>query len=312
MGAGVTGRGWKRLAAAVLVACCAAVPAAAERTFVDVQVNTRTVRLGEAFRLVVTAGTREGAVRLPGARVRWPDCRTLDYRERDVSVRHEGFHAVQGEYRLAAFALDRVHIPALPVYFVWADGTSITASTPPLTLEVPSQDPQGVQLRPFRPPVRPGRLWPWIATLLAAAGIAAWFRRRWRGGKARRKAPEPPPENEALARLETLGRSRIVAEGRLGEYFTVLSRILRRYAARRYRLNALELPLTRLLEELAARGVADNVRRELEEILAQADLVKFARAEVDFPEIGGVQRRALTWIRATRRAAKDPEGEHDA
>jgi hypothetical protein len=276
-------------------------PAAAETAgaWIEATVNTQTVRLGESFRFVVTAGARNAEVRLPGPNAVLPDCRQLAYHEQDVSQRHEGFTARQGVYTLAAFGLDRIELPPLEVRFTSPEGTTTAASTPPLTLRVLSARPGAeFELRDPRPPVV---IRPWGAYLLAALavglGAGAWFLTRRRRSRA---SLLPAPHLEAWQSIDAVGKSRLVAEGRVDLYFTELSRILRRYCSRCFDLPAMELSRREVYRVLRRQGIALKACRLLNSLLIRSDLVKFAKEQVDFPQIARAQQRARDFIQLTR------------
>jgi hypothetical protein len=278
-----------------------------QSVWVETDANTGAVRLGEPFRFVLTAGARNAAVRLPGPDQVWSGCRLLKYTEADVSQRHEGYTARQGQYTLAAFTLDRADIPELIVRFAWPDGTTATARSQVVPIRILSLRPsQGFELRDARPPHEPRPLWPyWFSPLAVLALI--WL--VWRLPRRReQKIILPPPQVEAFHGLELLNRSRAVAEGRVDHYFTELSRILRRYLGRRYNLPALELPRREIMVVLAARKVPRRARRLMQSLLTRADLVKFAKDSVDFPQIALAQRRAHEVIEQTRPEPEPPAG----
>lgn len=275
--------------------------------WVEAQVNTAAVGLGETFRLALTAGARNAAVQLPGANQIWSGCRLLHYEEEDVSRRHEGYTARQGRYTLAAFTLERVEVPPLSARFSWPDGTTLTAQSRPLVIKVGSLNPrEGFELREARPPRPPGPFWLYLTLVPVTAG-AIWlvWRRPARGRRAKRL---PPPHLEAFQALDVLGKSRVVAEERVDQYFIQLSRVLRRYVWRHYNMPALELPRREIMHALSARRVPVRARRLLNSLLLRADLVKFAQARVDVTHIMQAQRRAHEFIERTRPAPEAAGG----
>jgi hypothetical protein len=275
--------------------------AAAPAVWVEAELNTPAAFLGQPFKLVVTAGARNGEVKLPGADAVLSGCRLKAYREQDVSQRHEGYTARQGVYTLAAFVLDQADLPPLDVRFTWPDGTTSAASTPPLVLKVPSVAPApGFDLRDPRPPLTPPRTWPYA--LAVPVLLLVWWGFRGRKRRRPRTPVLPAPHLEAFAALEALGKSRVVAEGRVDLYFTELSRVLRRYCSRRYELPALELPRTGIYTALRRLKLPLKACRLINSLLIRADLVKFAKVQVDFPRIAQAQRRAQAFVTLTRPA----------
>jgi hypothetical protein len=293
-------------AAWLLAACLAGGVIAAqaeEAVWVEAAVNTRLVKCGEPFKLVLTAGARNGVVKLPGKSAVIPGAHILDYTERDVSSRHEGYVARQGVYRLAAFTTEDVILPPLPVWVQWADGSTATAFSWPQRLGLLSLRPEaGLSLIDPRPPRRSLNVAGTVAlaALLLAAGVRLLLAGRRR---PKRKSAPPPAHLEALRQLETLGASPVVASAELSrEYFTALSRIVRRYLAHRYHFPALELARTTILARLESLGVEAKRRELIDQLLSETDLVKYAQEPADSKRVAAAHGLAREIIRLTREA----------
>ncbi|NTV51896.1 MAG: hypothetical protein HGA76_02615 [Candidatus Firestonebacteria bacterium] len=273
--------------------------------WVEAYINTTLAYTGQIFHYSLTAGIKNGTVRLPGAHVVWPGCRLIQYHEADVSDRHEGYRAVQGKYTLMALGLEEIHFPQLTAGFTWPEGTTVTAQTPALALKIASRHPQGLSLRDWRPPRGPAPVWYYAVLVLVLLGLG-WLWLDWK--HIRRKTERRRPAHlTAYAKLKSLGHSRAVIEGRVDRYFQELSRLLRQYLADRYNLSALETPREEILAVLKVRGVGSHARRLLNSILLQADLVKFAKTWAEFSEIAVAQRRAHLFVDHTRPAETKPK-----
>ncbi|MCK5219530.1 hypothetical protein KAR10_08410 [bacterium] len=282
------------------------IASAEQKSFwVDAVVNTQVVSMGEQFRLVLTAGARQACVHLPGKNVVLPGCRVIDYREQDVSSRHEGFIARRGSYYLVAFTIEEVIIPSLPVLFQWPQGNTAVAQSLPLEITVRSMHPKpGLKLRKPRPPRSAGKtvsitlLGTSLATILAL--VIYQFRRR----RARPQL-QPPAHLTALHQLEALGKSRLAAEGRSKPYFQEFSRILRQYLAVRYQFPAMEWSRLAIIRELEQRKIEAKQREMINRLLREADIVKFARTRLTGPtaiaQIARAQVRAREIIERTRK-----------
>jgi len=270
-------------------------------TWLETSASTTAAYLGEPFRFTLTAGVRNAAVQMPGAEVAWTGLRLLNYSEQDVSQRHEGYNARQAVYTLSAFILDKAEITPLPVKLTWPDGTTAVAYSQPFSLEILSLHPEkNFELRDARPPHHPGLFWLYWAALPALLGVI-WL--GWLRPRHRRRLRTPlllPPHLEAFREIHALGKSRAVAEGRVDHYFTELSRVLRHYLSRRYELLAMEQPRREIVAALIVRQVPLRARRLVNSLLIRADLVKFAKVDVDFPQIAQAQRRAHQFIELTQ------------
>lgn len=288
---------------AVGLACAWNAARAEDAVWVEAAVNTRLVKCGEPFTFVLTAGARNGVVKLPGKSAVIPGAQILEYAERDVSSRHEGYVARQGVYRLAAFTLEDVTLPPLPVWVQWPDGSTATAFSWPQQLGLRSLRPEaGLSLIDPRTPRRSLNVVGTVglAALLLAAGLRLLL-----AGRRRPKRPpvQPPAHLEALHQLEALGASPVVASAELSrEYFTALSRIVRRYLAGRYRFPALELARTTILARLESLGVEAKRRELIGQLLLETDLVKYAQEPADSKRVAAAHGLAKEIIRLTREA----------
>ena len=191
-------------------------------------------------------------------------------------------------YETTTFALDTARVALIPVFLVaGADSQAVMAAG--LELPVTSLVPEDAQdIRDITPLADFPRVWwPWIVGLAALAAVAWWLWRRRRGdisGDEEVAATEPaiPPFEEALQRLRRIEQDESALVTRPKTLYVELSDILRTYLGRRTQVRALESTTRELIRELqraAARApVSGEAVREIEAILQQADLVKFADA----------------------------------
>jgi hypothetical protein len=86
-----------------------------------------------------------------------------------------------------------------------------------------------------------------------------------------------PPHVKALGELETLVNKKLWQEGKIKDYYTGITDILRIYLVERYDINALEMTTDEIMLALRRRGMNDAVKQKLNDVLVLADLVKFAK-----------------------------------
>jgi hypothetical protein len=77
--------------------------------------------------------------------------------------------------------------------------------------------------------------------------------------------------------LQKLIERRLPEEGRVEEFYAELSRILKRYLSGRYRVELLEQTTEELPAALRQAGAPVSSIQDAEDVLREADLVKFAR-----------------------------------
>ncbi len=188
---------------------------------------------------------------------------------------------------LRAFRLGRQKLPAIEAATTrpGAGGSSVTV--PGQAIEV-----QGTLGNEASPALRAGytplpiqeRNWPLIlaAVLLAAVAVtsvltllAVLVLRRWILPR-RFEKPRAPAHVVAFGRLEVL-RPQAEAEQPERDVFFALSEILREYLGLRYGFDALELTTREVMPRLVGVDLQGVQPAEIEDVLAFADLVKFAK-----------------------------------
>ena len=190
-------------------------------------------------------------------------------------------------------------------------------------IEVASALPAGnPSLRDIREPDSPrgfGALWALLGAVAAAA--IAWL-------ATRRKAPRPAPEPEpvapppppalppdpytaALARLDAIEAERLTARGDVARHYESVADALRDYLEAEHDIPARERTTTELLWSLPPRLAEGGLRRRVQEVLGDADLVKFARLRPRPDEAAGYTTGARDLLERWHRAARVSE-EQDA
>ena len=121
-----------------------------------------------------------------------------------------------------------------------------------------------------------------IAVLVLAVAAAVWFvvRRRRRRAAEKPEVPEPP-DVIALRALSRLRAAGLPEHGKVKAYYTELSEILRMYIAARYGIRTLEETTSRIARALRRHWQATDYAVRFEDLLREADLVKFAKARPD-------------------------------
>jgi len=128
------------------------------------------------------------------------------------------------------------------------------------------------------------------AGILLAVAVAAYFSYRyWK--RRKRKEPEslyvPPPRPAhliALEQLAALKEKKLWQQGRIKEYYSEATEIIRRYFENRYDIMALEQTTDEIMHELKKHRHAEKVWAETERLLRRADLVKFAKYQPGIDE----------------------------
>jgi hypothetical protein len=225
-----------------------------------------------------------------------------------------------GEARLAFYRPGRQPVPVFSLPFMRAvkgieHGVVLSDSA---YVEIaPVLDAGNPSLRDIRELARSPMsraLWWSIPAGLAVA--AAWLvrrlRRRVRAAAPPVIEPEPalPPAPDhysvALARLGEIQRADWPAQGRVAQHYEAVTDVLRDYLEAAESLPARERTTSELLWALPPHLVERGLRRRCEQVLDDADLVKFARVRPSGGDADGFLQRSrdlLTrWHDAASRA----------
>jgi hypothetical protein len=245
------------------------------------RVSPDTVLIGQPFNLFVKVLAPKG-VRFefpPG-----PDTTTQNG-VRPIELRGEKIVSMLGDTAVALYHLVAWDIGTQPLRFpdvrVTFEGQE---RRPPLggaSVFVKSVLPADTSLRvpkPARPlivlPVINWLLWLELLAAAIAAVLLWWAWRRYRN------RPKPPVDPYARAQQEfaRIEARRLLEDGQPGEYFAAMVDVVREYLAARVPGVRRSDTTSELLRAMKPR---DGVEAELAGLLEQADLVKFARAEID-------------------------------
>jgi len=225
----------------------------------------------------------------------------------------------------AVIAFYRPGKRALPVFGIpWLQivtGQRGVVTHEPAEIEVASVLPAGnPPLRDIREPDSPrglGALW---ALLAGAAAAIAWLATRRRPKRPvpepEQVAPPPPPPlppdpyAAALVRLDAIEAERWAARGDVARHYEAVADALRDYLEEADDLPARERTTTELLWSLPPRLAEGGLRRRLQEVFGDADLVKFAKLRPRPDEAVAYTTRARELLERWHRAARAGEELH--
>lgn len=156
----------------------------------------------------------------------------------------------------------------------------------------------------------------WILAAIVIIALLAFVYFKWlRHGKIPLmpvRKPVPPYEL-AKQSLEALRAEALWQKGAEKEYYTKLTDILRTYIQGRFGINAMEMTSREIYEALAANDEAKKVRILAQDLMREADFVKFAQNRPAADENEAAFRWADTFVESTKPVpeADTPEGTGD-
>lgn len=160
-----------------------------------------------------------------------------------------------------------------------------------------------------------GEILPWVLLAIAVItgailGYKYLKRPRKTEEEEKSKIPDEPIHIITFRELDKLENKELWQKGKVKEYYSRLTEILRFYLEIRYGIRALEMTSEEIINKLSGEGIEKNNFESLKVILRNADLSKFARYSHDSKTNTGSMDAARTFVRDTYKT-NDPDQEGD-
>jgi low affinity Fe/Cu permease len=130
-------------------------------------------------------------------------------------------------------------------------------------------------------------IWPWLVGIIVLTLIVFLLKKYVFNKKEKERIEKPeviiPADITALQQLTKLDKAQLWQGGRIKEYHSELSEIIRRYTENRFNFIALELATDEIISELKSK-VNNEQLASITILLQRADLAKFAKSKPDEDE----------------------------
>ncbi|MFC2086866.1 LPXTG cell wall anchor domain-containing protein [Bacteroidota bacterium] len=139
--------------------------------------------------------------------------------------------------------------------------------------------------KPFEAPLSFQEIFPYIVysllgILIVGTLIYVLYKRKKNQPILIRKIPKEPPHITALNELEKIKAEKLWQQGKVKEYYTRITDVVRIYIEKSFQVKAMEETTSEILYEFKENKLIDNESIELlTELLVLADFVKFAKAK---------------------------------
>ncbi|MDO8368711.1 MAG: hypothetical protein Q7T20_18070 [Saprospiraceae bacterium] len=180
------------------------------------------------------------------------------------------------------FDEDSIQLPPLPIALRNGDSV-LTNALQFVVTATPSPDDLN-DMAPIKDIHREPTHWtdylPWILGglgVLALVVLMYWWANRKSEAKILSRSIETPPHELAIKKLNALAQKQLIFNGFVKEHYVELTFILREYLEKRFEVPALESTTEETVGYLEGRDFPRKYSQELQHLLEQADLAKFAK-----------------------------------
>ncbi|HUI31385.1 MAG TPA: hypothetical protein VLX91_14335 [Candidatus Acidoferrales bacterium] len=212
---------------------------------------------------------------------------TLIEKEKPDEEEENGIVNVAFKYVLSGYDSTGVLIPSIAVpYQTSSDSTTHFAYTNPVsfTIQTLKVNPQG-EIKDVNPPIKILLNWKlvlfWVLAALFFVGIFLYsylvHRMRKTKSPLEKEIERLPSHVVALNALRELEKRQLWQKGKIMEYHSEITEIIRRYFEERFNMPAMELPTSETIEVLGRNRETGPILSTTYDFLSNADLVKFAK-----------------------------------
>ncbi len=176
-----------------------------------------------------------------------------------------------------------IGISTFPALDILLNPGSISIKSYPVNLEIkPLYNPDPSKgIKPIAP-IYSFLLWLKILLGLIILAILWWIIKKYLSKKNKNNLlsiaiiDTRTPYQKAMDTIKELKNSNYLKEGKIKEYYTILSDIIRKYITEQYQVNAIKLTTSDTIKALKEK-ISINIAIKIREFLDVSDMVKFAK-----------------------------------
>jgi hypothetical protein len=260
----------------------------AQRTLIDVKIDSAAILIGEQTLVHLTVTTdkdRNVQIVVPGDTI-MHGVEILGISESDTSLIENDRLLIRQDWLITSFDSSLYLLPPVKVIdgadTIYSNRLALKVSTFPVNTDAPDEfyDIKNV----WKPPFVFADHYPLIFGVLIALFlicVAGYVIRRIRNNKPilplKKDDPILPPHIQATRELDWIKQQKLWQQGRIKEYYTLMTDTLRKYIVHRFDVHAMEMTSDEILTVIRRENEAESVYENLKQILQLADFVKFAK-----------------------------------
>jgi flagellar basal body-associated protein FliL len=208
------------------------------------------------------------------------------------TVKMEGRYELIKKYGLTQFDSGRYVIPSIKIFINSKPFMTDSLLVEVANVQVDTLKQKMFDIKDIAPADNPiGGWWKYVLIVALILGIGAfiyWFVKKRQEKKLKEEIYKTPIE-KATSLLDTLEKKELWQKGEVKAYYSELTDIARNYIEEAIEIPAMESTTSELIQGLRAASVkkkmtlSQEIIENLERVLKQADLVKFAKSKpLDF------------------------------
>lgn len=265
--------------------------------------DTSVIRIGEQTKLSISCNFEKGEPFV------WPNFNDtiisgveIIERTKVDSIKTKDTITISQQFIITAFDSGNYYLP--PIIFnetQKAEGLILNVKTIELA--------DDAELKDIKPPINApygwSDIWPFLLGILLVILIYFLLKKYVFVKKKTEVKRKPkiiiPPDVIALNELATLKDKELWQSGKLKQYHSEISEILRIYLEDRFQILALELPTYDILQSLRNKGIQSENLHTLTTILQRADLAKYAKSKPTDSENDESMSQSVGFVRNTKK-----------
>ena len=208
------------------------------------------------------------------------------------TVKMDGRHELIKKYGLTQFDSGRYVVPSIRIFINSKPFLTDSLLVEVANVQVDTLKQKMFDIKDIAPADNPiGDWWKYVLIIALIVGIGAfiyWFIKKRQEKKLHEEIYKTPIE-KATTLLDTLEKKELWQKGEVKAYYSELTDIARNYIEEAIEIPAMESTTSELIQGLRAASVkkkmtlSQEIIENLERVLKQADLVKFAKSKpLDF------------------------------
>ncbi|MBL6657727.1 MAG: hypothetical protein ISR00_05285 [Flavobacteriales bacterium] len=271
----------------------------------SVKIDTDTILIGDQIKLSVESNSIEGEL-FPNFNDSIGPLEILSKSNID-SISSDSGLLIRQYYTLTAWDSGVYFIPSIKY------GNSVNDSIPIYvnTIELGQDDELKDIKAPIQTPITFDEASPYILGFLIILGIILLIR-YWLKNRTKKeltpviKEEIIPPHLIALNKLEILNAKKLWQNGKVKEYYTTISEVIRTYIEDGIGTPAMEIPTKEIITQLNQQRIETS---KLEELLMRSDLAKFAKSQPLEIENEESYKIAIDFINITTKSVNENDVE---